>query len=197
MEIRSVECQHSMSPRGQQPADMRKRFEVLVRPLLDDLFRVACCLESDRESAEDLLQETLLVGFRRFQQLREWKSFRAWMTKILRRRFLNRRRRVFEEISMDMEGLNSMDASLPQAHRMDPEEKLLARRLSAEIRQALRSLPLDQRMAVTLVDLLGFSYSETADALEAAPGTVASRVARGRDALRRSLRRVARERGWI
>lgn len=97
---------------------------------------------------------------------------------------------------MDMEGLNAMGSSIPQSHRMDPEEKLLAQRLSVEIRHALRSLPLEQRMAVMLVDLQEFSYAEAADALDVAPGTVASRVARGRNALRRSLRHAARERGW-
>jgi RNA polymerase sigma-70 factor (ECF subfamily) len=52
-------------------------------------------------------------------------------------------------------------------------------------------------LAVFLVDVQGYRYGEAAVVLDVAPGTVASRVARGRAALRVSLRHLAQERGWI
>ncbi len=73
---------------------------------------------------------------------------------------------------------------------------MLARRLGKELKAALDLLPPDQRLAVLLIDLQGFSYAEAATALQAAPGTVASRVARGRASLRRARRHLAAERGW-
>lgn len=176
----------------------RKPFEELLLPVLNDLFRTAYALEGDPVEAEDLLQETVLQGFRKFDQLRTAKNFRAWMTMILRRSFLNRRSRRHPEVPLeDGEHSGVLQAQVEKPSRFDPEEQLLAKRLSHELRDALQNLHLDQRLAVLLVDLQGFSYMETADILQVSPGTVASRVARGRMALRRSLRHLARERGWV
>ena len=58
-------------------------------------------------------------------------------------------------------------------------------------------LPPKQRQAVWLVDGQGFTFSETAEILGIRPGTIASRVARGRAALRQDLVDLARERGVI
>ena len=60
---------------GRSAAD--KLFEELALPVLDDLYRLACRYEPDRANAQDLLQEALLAGFRKFDQLRQPSSFRA------------------------------------------------------------------------------------------------------------------------
>ena len=78
----------------------------------------------------------------------------------------------------------------------EPERRLLARRLSQELKQALDRLPEDHRVAILLIDVQGFRYADAALALDVAPGTVASRVARARAALRGCLGHMARERGW-
>lgn len=53
---------------------------------------------------------------------------------------------------------------------------------------ALGSLPLDYRTAVVLRDVVGLDYAQIADVLDIPPGTVRSRIARGRAALAASLR---------
>ena len=60
-------------------------------------------------------------------------------------------------------------------------------RLSIEV--ALLLLPADQRLAVVMCDVQGFSYEEIALATRASLGTVKSRIARGREKLRRELGR--------
>src|SRR5919198_4159029 len=90
-----------MVPGHQGPAEPGKLFEELVLPILDDLYRLACRMESDPHRGEDLLQEGLLLGFRKFAQLRNPGSFRAWMASILRRTWLNRRRTQSEVLSLD------------------------------------------------------------------------------------------------
>ena len=48
----------------QTPPEPERLFEELVLPCLDDLYRVACRMERDPNYAEDLLQQSLLIGFR-------------------------------------------------------------------------------------------------------------------------------------
>lgn len=169
-------------------------FEELVLPRLDDLYRVACRLERDPERAQDLLQEALLLGFRRFRQLRNQESFRAWLVSILRRTHFNRRRTPSRTVPLEEEKL-AVDLT-PHAGAFDPELRFLTGRLREELRAALDQLPEDQRMAVYLVDVEGFKYADAAEALEVSPGTVASRVARGRRSMQKTLMHLARERGW-
>lgn len=168
-------------------------FEEMLLPILDDLWRFARRLESDDERAADLLQDALLVGWRKFHQLERPAALRAWMGRIVYRTFLNRRRRKAPEVPL--EELTTGDP--PASPRLAPEERLLARRLRGELAAAVDELPPAQRLAVLLVDALGFTYAEAAETLAVPPGTVASRVARGRSVLRRALRHTARERGWL
>lgn len=166
-------------------------FVELVLPLLDDLYRVACRLEGDRDRAQDLLQEGLLVAYRKLDQLEEPRSFRVWAVQILRRVFLNSRRRIREEPLDEIE--SPTIRSFFTAPALDPEERFAARRRSSQLRELLDGLPREQRLAVLLVDLQGFTYAEAAAALEVPAGTVASRVVRGRTALRAGLRRTMEE----
>ena len=180
--------------RDQHQPRHERLFEELVLPCLDDLYRVACRLERNPDGAEDLLQQTLLIGFQKFRQLRDQGSFRPWLVRILRRTHLNRVRRPSREASFDEWDLPA-DVSLGSG-TFDPELRFLTGRLRAELRTALDQLPEGQRLAVYLVDVEGFKYVEAAEALEVSPGTVASRVARGRRSLQKSLMHLARERGW-
>ena len=177
------------------PTGHERLFEELVLPCLDDLYRVACRLERDRELAKDLLQRALLIGFERFRQLRNQGSFKPWLVSILRRTHLNRVRTPPRESSLDEAAL-PVDATV-EAGAFDPELRFLTGRLRDELRAALDQLPEEQRLAVYLVDVEGFKYDEAAEALEVSPGTVASRVSRGRASLRKSLVHLARERGWV
>jgi RNA polymerase sigma-70 factor (ECF subfamily) len=171
-----------------------KLFEEHALAALDDLYRFACRLEGDRDRAEDLLQQALLTGFRKFSQLKDPGAFRVWMMRIVRHTFLNLRQARKPVVSLEDAGqsLDPSDAAGP-----DAEERLLARRLGRELQEAMDALPPERRLAVFLVDVQGLSYGEAASVLEVPPGTLASRVARARAELRRCLIHLARERGWI
>lgn len=180
---------------GKEP-QTGKLFEELALPVLDRLYQLACRFESDPQMAEDLLQEALLTGFRKFHQLKNPNAFHAWMSRILRHTFLNRQSKKSQQ-------LRPVDGPLPEqanpvgdAKPYEPEQRLLARGLTCELKAALDQLPQEQRLTVLLIDVQGFSYADAAAMLEIAPGTVASRLARGRAALRGALGHIARERGW-
>jgi len=183
-------------PGGKQFDQTGKLFEELALPVLDRLYQLACRFERDPENAEDLLQETLLTCFRKFRQLKNPNAFHAWTSRILRHTFLNQRSKKVQDVR-PADG-RTPEETLPVEHAepYEPERRLLARRLSRELKAALDQLPQEQRLVILLVDVQGFSYADTAFVLEVAPGTVASRLARGRAALRHTLGHLARERGW-
>ena len=170
--------------------ERRWRYDGLVTPILNDLYRFALRLERDAVRADDLLQQGLLVGLKNFDQLADDRAFRVWINRIVYRSFLNNRKKRVEEPMGD----NVVQLARPNS---DPDSRLARRQLGSDLADALDKLPEDQREAVWLIDGQGFKYAEAATILDCAPGTVASRVARGRIQLRRDLRHVAREQGVI
>ena len=177
--------------------EVGKLFEELALPVLDRLYQLACRLERDPQKAEDLLQEALLVGFRKFHQLKDAKAFHPWTGRILRHTFLNQQGKKSQESRLDCGPLPERANPVGDAEPYEPERRLLARGLSCELKAALDQLSQEQRLAVLLIDVQGMSYADAASMLEVAPGTVASRVSRGRALLRRALGHLARERGWV
>lgn len=170
----------------------RREFEALARASLDGLYAFALRLESDRASAEDLVQDALIQGLSCFDQLRDRAAFRAWMTRLLYRTWQNRRPRRPEAWRHDF---REQDRSARLIGLPGPEARCAARQLGSDVGAAMDRLPARQAEAVWLVDALGFSFAEASDILEVAPGTVASRVARGRASLRVGLGPTAREWG--
>lgn len=169
----------------------RERFERLVRPVLGNLYRFACRLTRDRVAAEDLLQQALLRGLDRLAQLEDDRAFGVWQSRVLYTTFLNVRDR-----RADMRvGQEELDRTVVPFERSGPEHDAMRHELGARIGDALDRLPADQREAVWLVDGQGFKFAEAADVLGVPPGTVASRVARARLALRAELAAVAAEQG--
>jgi RNA polymerase sigma-70 factor (ECF subfamily) len=79
---------------------------------------------------------------------------------------------------------------LPERHLgvdADPDETIAQSRLPEDVQAALLALPIDFRAAVVLCDVVGLDYAEIAVALEIPPGTVRSRIHRGRALLRKAL----------
>ena len=171
------------------PFTRRARFERLLRPEYAALGGLALRLTRDPVAAEDLLQEALLTGLRRIDQLREAGAFRLWMSRILVRTWQNRGARKIDTV-IELREVRVACEDSPARH-------LQRRQLAERMSQAFDALPEPQRVAVLLVDGQGFRFAEAADILDTRPGTVASRVARGRAALRDALGDVARAEGVI
>jgi len=145
-----------------------------------------------------VVQETCLRAFRGFHRFDPGTNARAWVFTILRRVFLNRLRREGREVVEGEEtGLESATESVTYGPEGEsPEEQFLQTVLHGDVDRALRALPAPFREAVILADLEGLSYKETSDVLGCPIGTVMSRLYRGRQLLRQSLGRYARERGY-
>jgi RNA polymerase sigma-70 factor (ECF subfamily) len=74
-----------------------------------------------------------------------------------------------------------------EAEGSSPEAALLLQEKRSEIERWLLRLPIHQRIAVVMRDIEGMTYEEIAEAMQVSLGTVKSRIARGREELKRRL----------
>jgi RNA polymerase sigma-70 factor (ECF subfamily) len=148
---------------------------------LDSLYRTARRLTRSPADAEDLVQETYLKAFRAADRFTPGTNLRAWLFTILHNTARNRLRdRARETVSVDSETVErAADAPMPGAP-VTPETELLRDTLDPDLQAAVEALPAVFREAVWLRDVEEFSYSEIAEMLAVPPGTVMSRISRGR-----------------
>lgn len=177
----------------------RQAFEAEILPHLDAAYRLARILSGRQDEAEDLVQEACLRAFAGFGGYQHGTNARAWLLTILRRVFLNDRRRLRAQpllLSLgrpndEGEFLDPADTETP-----GPEEQTLRDLDRATVLAALAELPELYRTVLALVDLEGLRYAEAAAVLECPTGTIMSRLHRGRQQLAQRLRETepARER---
>jgi RNA polymerase sigma-70 factor (ECF subfamily) len=165
-------------------------FQAYVVGCLDSLHNYAALLARAPEDHDDLLQESLIRGFRGFQSFDRTLPFKAWMFGIIRNTCIDRYRRrkgwLLEEPLDGEEAATPLDNplySIPLA----PEDILLRRETIEQVRNAIRRLPLLMREVVELRDIEGLSYRTIATIIERPVGTVMSRLYRGRNLLRTYL----------
>ena len=143
----------------------------------------------DWAAAEDAVQETFISAYRAFGGFRG-DNLRAWVMRIVANacRDAIRSRRSRPALSLDdpPTGLDDPDQPSidPPSTDESPEDFAVRRELGHLIDAGLETLPEERRLAVTLVDVQGFSYEETAQTMGCSLGTVKSRVARGRAEMR-------------
>lgn len=152
---------------------------------VDSLYGAALQFTRNPADAEDLVQETYLKAFRFAARFRPGTSLKAWLHTILYNTFLNTRRQAAREPVVS--GGDSVERPAAVSQADTPEQLLLRRALDGDLQAALDSLPEIFRQAVWLRDVEEFSYREIADILQVAPGTVMSRISRGRRMLHERL----------
>jgi len=163
-------------------------------PHLKPLFGVAYRLTGNAADAEDLVQETYARALRGAGQFTPGTNLKAWMFRILRNTFVSdvRRRRANPVLGgLDTVIPSGQDAGETAWLRDDVELDRLRHVVAAEIEAAMLALSEDAR-TVILLDMEGLTEQEVADVMDCAVGTVKSRLARARAALRERLKDYAR-----
>jgi RNA polymerase sigma-70 factor, ECF subfamily len=153
--------------------------ESLLRRHHDRLLAVCRRVTGDESDARDATQEALLAIVRGLDRYDGRAAFTTWSYRVATNAALDELRRRKRR----------PDVGLPDWHDPASPEPPTADRLADrdEIDAALATLPDEFRTAVVLRDVSGLDYAEIADVLEIPPGTVRSRIARGRAALARVL----------
>jgi RNA polymerase sigma-70 factor (ECF subfamily) len=169
-------------------------FELLALPLLPSLYNLAFWLCRNASDAEDLVQETILKALRGFASFEPGSNFKAWIFRILRNTYLTSRaglaaRRTVALEDELSESSESGPAQYPEAaiDRQTPETNLFQLADRAALQAAMEALPPPLLEVILLCDVEEMKYREIATTLEIPIGTVMSRIARARVALRAAL----------
>ena len=168
-------------------------FNGLVLLYQDFLFRVALNILHDEDAAADTVQQALISAFRNIHTFRGG-SLRSWLSRIVVNACYDELRRNARARTLPLESFGQDEEEMDPGNWLadpspSPEEQAEATELLEAIQSSMEDLPEGYRLALQLVDVEGFSYEEAAAALEVPKGTIKSRLARARDALRHSLQR--------
>ena len=154
-------------------------FGLLVRRHRDRLWAVALRTLGDREEAADALQDALVSALRAAHTFQGRSQVTTWLHRIVVNACLDRARRAASRRAGSLdEDPQRLDAALGSAEATDTV--VVRAELRREVTDALTALPVEQRAALVLVDMQGYSVEEAAGMLGCAVGTVKSRCARGR-----------------
>lgn len=159
---------HPAAPR-QTPS-----FHELLLASLPVLRQRALALTRHKADAEDLLQTAVANALAAHESFEIGTDFRAWMTRILRNRFLSNLRSKRETVDID-------DAPQSVLGRDGGQENGLA---TLELNRCLALLPADQRLLLLMITVQGVSYREASEQLSVAVGTLKCRIFRVRRQLR-------------
>ena len=175
---------------GSEPA--REALTLLVESQGGRLYSLGMRFCGNREEAEDLVQETFMQAFVKWEQFEGRSSVATWLYTIASRIC----QRFHRKKSGEPDRLESLDALLPfgevsMAVVPDEDDGPLAQQVREEARReieaAIAELPLEFRMPLVLKEIVGFKLSEVAEILDLKEATAKTRVHRARLRLRKAL----------
>jgi RNA polymerase sigma-70 factor, ECF subfamily len=166
-------------------------YNVLVAAYQDMLYHHAYHITGDHAAAEDAVQETFIRAYQKLDTYRGG-SFPGWLLRINTNLCLDMLRKIKREGTIPLEPTNSMDEEFDSPYWIadpgpSPEELCEQNELAVQVRRGLMRLAPHLRQVVALVDLSGLDYTQAAQILGVPLGTIKSRLARAREALRREL----------
>lgn len=160
----------------------RKEFKQLTYPHMRLLFNVALKYCGNVFDAEDIVQETYLMAFNKFHQLREKSKCKPWLLRILRNNFLKsyHKKKNRQKLS-ETDYIEFLKASQSE----DTAENILANVSSRQaIQKAIDQLPEKYKEALLLYYMDEMLYKDIATVLDIPIGTVMSRLTRAREGLK-------------
>jgi len=161
-------------------------FEELAMPLFDSLYNFARWLVRNQSHAEDLVQETYRKALHSFASFQPGTNFRSRIFRILKNTFLSSRSGLERKMTVAME--LEEDGSELAAVSETPETILIERSNRQLVQRAIDELPAHYRKVLLLCEVEEMSYQQIAEILSIPIGTVMSRLARARRAIRESFK---------
>ena len=167
-------------------------FEEIVRRYQKKVYNTTYRIMGNPEDASDLAQEAFIRIYRSLRNFQGKSSFSTWLftvtTNVCRDELRKRQRRL--KVQSLSEPIEFEDGNVEREiadESMAPEVISLHRELTDEIQAVIEALPDEQKEAIVLRELQGFSYEEIAEITGVSLGTVKSRISRGRQNMKKEL----------
>ena len=186
--------------------DLKLWFSQQIETNMDSLYSLALRLTCNKADAEDLVAETASKAWSSIKNLNDLQRFRPWLFRILHNRFISDYRKKsirpletpYDEATADNDKEEISCLLIKQPNEFlnwwaNPEREFSNQILGKDIMNAIESLPEMFRITILLVNVEGFSYDEAAKILDTPPGTIRSRMKRGRTMLQKALWQHAKD----
>ena len=194
-------------------ADLKQKkawFCQRIEEIVDSLYSLAMRLTRNNADAEDLVADSVAKAWSAIDSLEDNNRFKPWMFRILHNTFISnyRKKSSRPEVELgnedqDSDGEDVISSILIQQSNdflhwwANPEREFANILLGKDIMSAIDALPESFRVTILLVNVEGLSYDEAANVLNVPPGTVRSRMKRGRTLLQKSLWQHAKDAGLL
>jgi RNA polymerase sigma factor (sigma-70 family) len=172
-----------------QRGDVRA-FNLLVERYQVRVYNLAYRMLGDPDAAADATQDTFLSAYRNIRRYRGG-VFASWLLRIATNACYDQLRLRQRRPTTSIDALVEDEDHAPRQfedQRESPDDRSLRNELADEIQRGLDALDPDQRIAIIMSDIQGYSYDEISAATGWPLGTVKSRLSRGRAQLREVLR---------
>lgn len=190
--------------------DIKAYFTTCIEENMHSLYSLALRLTRNSADAEDLVAESVARAWAVIDTLKDKSRFRPWVFRILHNRFISDYRKKslrpsetnYDELTEETYPQQVASLLIQQPNGFlnwwaNPEKVFTNNLLAKDITAAIECLPEVFRTTVLLINVEGLSYDETAEVLNVSPGTVRSRMNRGRTLLQKALWQHALEAGLI
>lgn len=157
-------------------------FDSIYEEQADYVYSLSCRLSRTRSDAEDLFQESFLKAYRFLPKFRGG-SIKSWLRRIVITTNISSHRGLKNKPAVPLDEKPGWKESIPD-ESAGPERVAVQTDTARQLEEALGELTEDARTVLVLREIEGLDYQEIADALEVPKGTVRSRLARAREALR-------------
>jgi len=177
---------------------------------MHSLYVTANRLTRNSADAEDLVADAVTKAWLAIETLEDENRFRSWIFRILHNCFVSDYRKksirptesTYDENSADENENELVSLLIKQPDDFlcwwgNPEREFVNSLLGDDIMAAIENLPEAFRITVLLINVEGFSYDEAAEIIGVPPGTVRSRMKRGRTLLQKALWEQARDAGLV
>lgn len=166
-------------------------YQGLVEKYQNRIYNMIYGMVRNREDARDLTQDAFVKAYQKLDSFRLEASFYTWLYRISMNASIDfirkSKRRGTTEFDESI-AVKESDGAIAEFHHADsPSKELERKQLYKSIMGALQKLPEDQRQAILLRELEGFSYQEISDIMGIPEGTVMSRLFYARKRLQQLL----------
>lgn len=169
-------------------------FESLILPYEKKVYNIAYQMFKNEQDAYDAAQEVLIKVYRNLDKFNFESGFSTWLHRLAMNtcidEYRKKKRHRAKTVSMEQKD-DGEDRPVMQLvdHKPTPEQQVLQDEQVREVREALGQLKEEQRIMLIYRDLQDMSYKEIAKICDCSLGTVKSRIARARKALKEIIQR--------